>query len=465
MTDTQKDKGYYERLKDFYSKLEISARLAEAAYTDELKGRMSDSEFKEALLKERNRAFFGKERFNESEANFLKDNFTVLETKRFENIDVSVFRNKNSKELFIAIDGTDLSPSSFSEWTAGDFRESYDLLNRQKVGLLSGYYGVSSKIADWIGTDIIPKYDGIFNVTGHSLGGTYAQLTGGLLYSNTTTRSRLGMVTSFGGIGRINNYLPGLTDVFAAGDIYASAGPNMNHAVVNLKNGTHAIKDYILELEKIKNSLDIWGEKSVYAKRITDYNYKRTKDGMGRDLTLDYRDYDSITDKYGHDPYRDSNCFVAGTMISMADGTKKPIEKVKVGDSVMSFQGTKDKPVGKKVTFTSIRHNQPLYQITLADGRVIIATGDHPFLVIPAKKENQQKNGKNFSASNSNKSFHNNQNDHIDNISIPDQPTISNKNDDSEQKIQTYYPFITDKKKSNSFKDYLYSTISLYALF
>jgi hypothetical protein len=53
--------------------------------------------------------------------------------------------------------------------------------------------------------------------------------------------------------------------------------------------------------------------------------------------------------------YRDQRCFVAGTMIDMADGTRKPIERIKAGDWVASFdeQGSK---VPGRVTRTFQNH-------------------------------------------------------------------------------------------------------------
>ncbi|MBX7146952.1 MAG: hypothetical protein K1X44_06565 [Alphaproteobacteria bacterium] len=97
--------------------------------------------------------------------------------------------------------------------------------------------------------------------------------------------------------------------------------------------------------------------------------------------TKDYRDYVDVKGKNdGRDPYRDSKCFVAGTLISMADGTKKPIEQIRVGDMVLSYQRLMDHPIGKRVTFTSRREEQSLYQLTTMDGRTFRATGEHPFL-------------------------------------------------------------------------------------
>ncbi|MBX7145978.1 MAG: hypothetical protein K1X44_01575 [Alphaproteobacteria bacterium] len=86
-----------------------------------------------------------------------------------------------------------------------------------------------------------------------------------------------------------------------------------------------------------------------------------------------------------HDKYYDRNCFTSGTLISMADDTKKPIEQVKIGDRVYAYQGIVDNPVAKRVSNTSIKDEQIVYQLTTVDGRVVKATGDHLFLVGPIK--------------------------------------------------------------------------------
>ncbi|CAN0534530.1 unnamed protein product, partial [Laminaria digitata] len=43
----------------------------------------------------------------------------------------------------------------------------------------------------------------------------------------------------------------------------------------------------------------------------------------------------SVPEKYKYPA--DAFCFVAGTMVDMADGTQKPIEKISIGDQVMAF--------------------------------------------------------------------------------------------------------------------------------
>src|SRR5438128_1846534 len=45
-----------------------------------------------------------------------------------------------------------------------------------------------------------------------------------------------------------------------------------------------------------------------------------------------------------------SSCFVAGTAITIADGTKKPIEEIAVGDEVLSYDTDLGVPTVGKVT-------------------------------------------------------------------------------------------------------------------
>lgn len=45
-------------------------------------------------------------------------------------------------------------------------------------------------------------------------------------------------------------------------------------------------------------------------------------------------------------------CFAAGTMVRMADGSEKPIEQIRVGDQVMSFDGPNGELVASTVTQT-----------------------------------------------------------------------------------------------------------------
>lgn len=74
-------------------------------------------------------------------------------------------------------------------------------------------------------------------------------------------------------------------------------------------------------------------------------------------------------------------CFIAGTQITMADGTFKNIEDVVVGDDVISLnEETKLNEVKKVVDVKSPMHND-LVKYTLSNGVEVTSTFDHPFYV------------------------------------------------------------------------------------
>lgn len=68
-------------------------------------------------------------------------------------------------------------------------------------------------------------------------------------------------------------------------------------------------------------------------------------------------------------------CFIAGTKVLTKNG-EKPIEKIKVGDMVMTHTGR-----WQKVVDTMIRRTRSLY-IVLANGKQTTVTGNHPLLVV-----------------------------------------------------------------------------------
>jgi hypothetical protein len=73
-------------------------------------------------------------------------------------------------------------------------------------------------------------------------------------------------------------------------------------------------------------------------------------------------------------------CFVAGTQVLMADGTRKAIEDVKVGDKVASRNVTTGKDETHTVTRTFVHHDVVLYEVKV-DGGKVTTTADHPFYV------------------------------------------------------------------------------------
>jgi superfamily I DNA/RNA helicase len=72
----------------------------------------------------------------------------------------------------------------------------------------------------------------------------------------------------------------------------------------------------------------------------------------------------------------DAQCLVAGTPVTMADGTTKPIERIEVGDEVLSCYGSGDfRPA--RVTDTFANHASMGVAITTRSGRRIVSTPEH----------------------------------------------------------------------------------------
>ena len=80
-------------------------------------------------------------------------------------------------------------------------------------------------------------------------------------------------------------------------------------------------------------------------------------------------------------------CFVAGTPVQMADGTRKPIEEVKSGDSVQSRDETTGKATVKKVERVTVRQVNEVETIHFAASKngatleTLVTTREHPFYV------------------------------------------------------------------------------------
>ena len=74
-------------------------------------------------------------------------------------------------------------------------------------------------------------------------------------------------------------------------------------------------------------------------------------------------------------------CFIAGTPIQMADGSTKPIEKVKTGDMVVSRNARTGKTETKRVVNTIIHYHIPTITLSFSSGERIVTTAPHPFYV------------------------------------------------------------------------------------
>lgn len=77
----------------------------------------------------------------------------------------------------------------------------------------------------------------------------------------------------------------------------------------------------------------------------------------------------------------DVHCFPAGTQVTMADRTKKTIEKLKKNDLILSYNEENKKAEAAAIMETSKKIHHNFIEIKLANGNSIISTEDHPYLL------------------------------------------------------------------------------------
>jgi hypothetical protein len=74
-------------------------------------------------------------------------------------------------------------------------------------------------------------------------------------------------------------------------------------------------------------------------------------------------------------------CFIAGTMIAIPDNFEKPIEEIKVGDIVLSFNENKKMVEEKIVTEINSPIHDDLVEYKFSNNSTIVCTFDHPLYV------------------------------------------------------------------------------------
>ncbi|CAN5600717.1 hypothetical protein BH24ACT20_BH24ACT20_11320 [soil metagenome] len=73
----------------------------------------------------------------------------------------------------------------------------------------------------------------------------------------------------------------------------------------------------------------------------------------------------------------DDQCLVEGTSVTMADGSTKPIERVEVGDEVLSCFGGGDFRLARVTGVSGVRRSAEGVEITTEAGRRILSTSEH----------------------------------------------------------------------------------------
>lgn len=75
-------------------------------------------------------------------------------------------------------------------------------------------------------------------------------------------------------------------------------------------------------------------------------------------------------------------CFTPDTLITMADGSVKPIVEIQAGDMILSQDSETGLNVLSTVTSVIERVDRPMYEFKLADGGRLKASEDHPLYVL-----------------------------------------------------------------------------------
>jgi hypothetical protein len=73
------------------------------------------------------------------------------------------------------------------------------------------------------------------------------------------------------------------------------------------------------------------------------------------------------------------DCFVAGTTVMMTNGLSKPIEKLKPGDYVMSYDPSKHTYEKSRISMTFVHQGRPTLHIRTTGGYNVTTTKVHPF--------------------------------------------------------------------------------------
>jgi Subtilase family/Hint module len=75
-------------------------------------------------------------------------------------------------------------------------------------------------------------------------------------------------------------------------------------------------------------------------------------------------------------------CFSYDTLITLADGSTKPIGLIEIGDKILSYNTDNNTTFENEVQEIITRKDRDMYRFTLENGTEIIASEDHPFYVV-----------------------------------------------------------------------------------
>lgn len=212
----------------------------------------------------------------------------------------------------------------------------------------------------------LPKSKPVGMVDGQAIYGVGSFDPFGNNAANQTALNKTGNFTNFQlgnnvDPGRIagnpnENPFAGLNAQSAFGDIEKGAQKNIDKIKDMLAKGKY--KDPAKKIEQLK----------LKEKKLKEFQVEKAKEKESQQASKDNQTTDNLGNNMGQ------SCFIAGTKVTMADGTFKNIENVKVGDKV---KGHKEENTVIKLDPTLLA-DRKLYSFN--DNEHYFFTSEHPFM-------------------------------------------------------------------------------------
>jgi len=250
----------------------------------------------------------------------------------------------------------------------GSFNTGIRSLINSPLGTLAGF-AINPAIAAGRGIlGMLPKSEPVGMVDGKAIYGVGSFDKFGTNAANQTALNKTGNFTNYqlGNMtdpGRIagnptQNVFAGMNAQSQFGDISKGAQKRIDRIEKTLSKMTPA--------QLAKTSLV--ERKKTFEKQLADHNKEKAKEEANQQAAKD----NQMKDKGGNT--MGGSCFIAGTKVTMADGTFKNIEDVKVGDKV---KGHKEENTVIKLDPTLLA-DRKLYSFN--DNEHYFFTSEHPFM-------------------------------------------------------------------------------------
>lgn len=164
--------------------------------------------------------------------------------------------------------------------------------------------------------------------------------------------------------------------------------------IENYEDNVYVVSDEALEqFKKVANELKQIAPKAkdfLYFSTVMmtaaeaslyDENGNRLKDASGKDLDAHWekngRSWKWVCSDPKVMPYKNNNCFIAGTKIMMSDGSVKNIEDIKVGDEVITHKNRSR----RVLELSETNYSGDLCELAISNLEKLTCTPDHPLYV------------------------------------------------------------------------------------